>query len=511
MAPKRRKGNAASRTVAGTVFKPNVRTSAQAARDRLRPTSPFERLPRELRSMIFNYAFTFDGIDAYLARAELAALKDPLNDLPIVRTSTPTIFLLNRESYDDARYALRSKPLVLSHAGHDTLQLTQVISAGVLRQLTRITISKHGHDYATSAYGALGTYVGSDLWAWRYSYYLRQLAAALRPGHCLQEFRLIYEDASMQAHMEACATEEQCFVVRGVKSMLASLRGVRGVKKVEFKGVVAAFARELEQSMVLPPPKDFLDLPREIRDQIYGYCLDWNDGVAHMRRRREENASGNRVGLDKILSRTPAISTPHVLLLNRKITSEALDVLRCKPLIIDTYPVSGCWRSQKNAWGYEGTSGLGALTTYISAATLQQVRHVRIEFSPSRWGPSYHGWDEFRVAIVGVWTQRHSLQSARFRVVDEDGRACRNYAHLDTVFSYFGRVRGVRSVAVEDQDAAVVPGAAALKKVMESSKRRKLDFMSWLPELVTVVGDRPPDAQARSQSKRGGQASWSDK
>ncbi|KAI9688282.1 MAG: hypothetical protein M1820_010294 [Bogoriella megaspora] len=64
----------------------------------------------------------------------------------------------------------------------------------------------------------------------------------------------------------------------------------------------------------------FLSLPREIRDQIYDYTCDWNNATI-----RIENIK------DRLWEHNTR-STPNVLLLNRQITSEAVQRLRRKPL-----------------------------------------------------------------------------------------------------------------------------------------------------------------------------------
>ena len=84
----------------------------------------------------------------------------------------------------------------------------------------------------------------------------------------------------------------------------------------------------------------FLDLPREIRDMVYGYTCDWNDAFSKYRRQVRVHESlliqhpdryrGTYIPLPK----PDQLSTPSVLLLNRQITSEAYQVLEKIPLVL---------------------------------------------------------------------------------------------------------------------------------------------------------------------------------
>ena len=68
----------------------------------------------------------------------------------------------------------------------------------------------------------------------------------------------------------------------------------------------------------------FLRLPREIRDQIYGLCANWNTALwALVKQPRQRWKS------------EPPLSTPTILQLNHQITAEALEILEKEPLRLD--------------------------------------------------------------------------------------------------------------------------------------------------------------------------------
>lgn len=100
----------------------------------------------------------------------------------------------------------------------------------------------------------------------------------------------------------------------------------------------------------------FLDLPRELRDLIYDFALDWNEIDKTIAEFQDSPPSHIRVTL----------STPTILLLCRQITDEALPVLRNKPLVI----------RRALAGGFPDPLGRRTLTSFISARTLQQVKRI---------------------------------------------------------------------------------------------------------------------------------------
>jgi len=77
----------------------------------------------------------------------------------------------------------------------------------------------------------------------------------------------------------------------------------------------------------------FLHLPQELRDEIYWYCLDYNDGMENLFTFLKENVKKEMIN-GTIKTSSPRAMTPNVLLLNRQITAEALQILRKKPLVL---------------------------------------------------------------------------------------------------------------------------------------------------------------------------------
>ena len=84
----------------------------------------------------------------------------------------------------------------------------------------------------------------------------------------------------------------------------------------------------------------FLDLPRELRDIIYGLVCDWNNAISDytrpilkLERLKEQHSSYSGVTIPL----PDRLSTPPLLLLNRQISSEAFEHLNKMPLVLPYY------------------------------------------------------------------------------------------------------------------------------------------------------------------------------
>ncbi|KAI9695969.1 MAG: hypothetical protein M1820_008310 [Bogoriella megaspora] len=148
----------------------------------------------------------------------------------------------------------------------------------------------------------------------------------------------------------------------------------------------------------------FFALPLELRNEIYSYAADWNDISVHIERfydavkdrkvhvpiRDVGYTKGNRLRSHwqdpKQFSRDErlrfarsiwikfrAMSTPTVLLLNRQITAEAIEILHKKPLSIPARTSS--WKNIEDM-----DCRKPCLFDFISIDTLKKVRVVELHF-----------------------------------------------------------------------------------------------------------------------------------
>ena len=137
----------------------------------------------------------------------------------------------------------------------------------------------------------------------------------------------------------------------------------------------------------------FLDLPVEIRVIIYEYLLNPNDYVrgyrqietmiaAHTDRSRGPSCADPRLYVERY--------TPSILLLNRQITSEALDVLYRIPLILYGTPTTYLAMRQMD------------ITEFISEGLLQNIHYgiLRLESANKH----------FVLPLLDIWGQRNKLR-----------------------------------------------------------------------------------------------------
>ncbi|KAF2103723.1 hypothetical protein NA57DRAFT_69933 [Rhizodiscina lignyota] len=128
---------------------------------------------------------------------------------------------------------------------------------------------------------------------------------------------------------------------------------------------------------VQTPMAFFLSLPRELRDMVYEYALDWNEmnrAMIRFERGLESHyefcSIWRRTKGDPLppLPKLTPLSTPTILLVCRQITDEALPILRKKALTIRP-PLLGV---PKEFWPLQ-------VTAFISSGTLKHVQHVVLE------------------------------------------------------------------------------------------------------------------------------------
>ncbi|KAF2808098.1 uncharacterized protein BDZ99DRAFT_522691 [Mytilinidion resinicola] len=152
----------------------------------------------------------------------------------------------------------------------------------------------------------------------------------------------------------------------------------------------------------------FLALPREIRDEIYYYALDWPNlnNVFKALEEQEKKTEEEHDKLHKSQPRCriprphPQLQTPGLLLVNRQLYTEAIDVLRQKPLIIPG-PPPRCY-----ATGFDY-----GITEVVGEETLQHAPHLTLEIDFLYWP-----WDHVLETLLDVWSVKQSLKMLVVRV-----------------------------------------------------------------------------------------------
>ncbi len=157
------------------------------------------------------------------------------------------------------------------------------------------------------------------------------------------------------------------------------------------------------------PASPLLALPPEVRDCIFDAALNWPN-LSDLAKTITSQSDAT-LGLEQPLCTIPrpryeAMSTPSLLLLNRQITSEALEVLYRKPLILDsTLP-------------YMPQLGRPMdIPEIISESTLQNLRFVVLRMDLGLGQKrSARNWYKTVEILLDIWLVKNNLEKLEVRV-----------------------------------------------------------------------------------------------
>jgi hypothetical protein len=170
----------------------------------------------------------------------------------------------------------------------------------------------------------------------------------------------------------------------------------------------------------------FFSLPRELRDEIYHWCLEYPDISylldEHLEKTRKALSTHFRTQvsadtIDRLLEwtslevpRRPVLKCPTVLLLNRQITNEALAILYTKWLHIDT-PISSNFR--RDVRGLQ-------ITDFIGDQALSQVRYASLSLSFNDLREA-NNWYRTVIRLWSVWVRKNSLKCLKIYLQSSNG------------------------------------------------------------------------------------------
>ncbi|KAH0345138.1 hypothetical protein KCU81_g4500, partial [Aureobasidium melanogenum] len=290
----------------------------------------FRDLPKELRFMVYEYALSFDSIDKYCRDylEVLHAIQSSAREsapAPAVKKVCPSILLTSKEITEEALPFLYKTPLNLSF-GILKAHLQDLIAPELLRKLHHINISDAGARHLDTP----PHHCFSGL-----CYTCVELAVILRPGHSLKSFTMDYASPYLSVHLKECLNDDgrQCGIKSWNRNLLRSLKELHNIEKVS---VAIELPEKVKQELVSSmkgPACGFLSLPLHVRQKIYGYAADPNDGANALSRATKALAFNQ----DPDFKET---TTPTIFLINKQINEEASDIIYSKPFVIkDLYPM----------------------------------------------------------------------------------------------------------------------------------------------------------------------------
>jgi hypothetical protein len=317
----------------------------------------FRDLPKELRFMVYEHALSFDSVDKYcsdyLDLELLRTATETKGPAPNVEKACPSILLVSKDITEEALPILYQTPLNLS-SGIFKAHLQDLIAPELLRNLRYINLSDAGTRHLTSpphhCFGGL-------------CYAAVQLAAILRPGHSLKCLTLDYSSSYLSYHLKDCLNvkDKSC----GIKSWSHNLhRSLKELHNIEKVSLTIEWSEEVKQDAIQSmkgPALGFLALPLNVRQKIYGYAADHNDGPRTLRRATKELAFNQDPTFEDL-------TTPTIFLLNKQIESEASEVIYSQPFVIkDLYPMIN--------------STLLKLEDFFSLGVFKRIRHLELSIT----------------------------------------------------------------------------------------------------------------------------------
>lgn len=174
-----------------------------------------------------------------------------------------------------------------------------------------------------------------------------------------------------------------------------------------------------QEEGVAPRTTTLLDLPLELREHIYTYCISypdlssvWLNGLSRISSYLDPNETESLLyGSDISLSPPiPLLKTPSILLVNRRCSREALRVLRRQWLILKGPPHPDFEHDSKEL----GRSRIPSITLFVARETLQAITRVKLEIHYPQ--ASAYSWHKTIAVLLDTWKSKNSLEMLEVRI-----------------------------------------------------------------------------------------------
>jgi hypothetical protein len=235
------------------------------------------------------------------------------------------------------------------------------------------------------------------------------------------------EDSRIDEHFTMCPPD-YCYIRSEIETALDGFSYMRDMKNVSLEGLMGDLANTLVVATMMEQPLDYkiMELPKDIRNKIYEYTLDWNEGMAVMDKVLDRRAVLSKdVRNGRFRTKIPSDKiyykySPPLLRVNKEIRTEAMEILLNKTLTIDATPPK-----KKN------------ISDFISAATLQQVRKLNFEIHEETMG-CWGDWEKLKNELSSIFAERNSLQSVTVTGTYKESSTRAAMAFVEDIKERFG-------------------------------------------------------------------------
>ncbi|GAB7357854.1 hypothetical protein MBLNU230_g0025t1 [Neophaeotheca triangularis] len=335
---------------------------------------PFLRLSGEIRNKVYSHCFSLNGIKTYFERYynTIRYYHTPHKmKIPSLKSSTPTVLLINKKITREAQRFLYSQGIVFDHGIFKISEwgLNAVVSLKLLQNISTVTVTDSGHNFMEKR-------IANPSWDGTITL-LRILSAVFTFEHNLTSLTIAFKNPNLTRHLDHCWKGNWvCGFRDGIKKEMLAFRKVHNVRNVTLEGFSKAWAADLTMCMQ-SPPVGFLDLPVKIRNRIYGLALNRSGDVDHALLNDIDYATKPWLEWD---FQPPylRLNTPTVLLMNKQTSKEASEILAQQPLRIVMHGVADTWRQVNLV-------KMPKLTDFITPTTLRNVRHLELDLDDGNW------------------------------------------------------------------------------------------------------------------------------
>lgn len=497
MAPPTKRACMAEATISGS---PKRQTRLQVQQKQM--TFPFLQLPAEIRLLIYPLA----GLDFNGLRNQKSGL----------RRTTPSILLINRQIYSEAKPMLLDRTLEFAIPQRIST-FSNLVSEGIMTQIKRVSIIVDiPSGDKLGGYWAMGDGRGTNSIAQMQHFVTPMFKIWKEKGHNLLLFEIKWDDDQCLEHVRHC--HSQCIIRYAFTDLFNSINHLRGIGQVRLSGKVWDFFQDERDpavaEMMKPIAPTLNKLPEKILTRIIGPLIARPDHVQmwknfetpiwdslsedlisetsrntrsptemavirpttrslQRKRASQDNASSDdfvrMYGHDAdtvkaaIMSKfnfafqtleEQNFSSPTPFRISQSLRELSLYLANHGPLVFDQpfLPIKGIYDLKGAPEVFAGAYSR-TVSPFMTNNYLQAVRIVVLEYHPS-FNRNWL-WAPFLTALAEVWKCKHHLHKLTLRIVDPDNNL--DETERKQAVKAFASLASVRRVNIVEFDGPFKP------------------------------------------------------